>query len=509
MGRSRAWLGIALVLSALTAMVGSAAWLCRDNTLYRDGHWISTKTRLARFTMGAVSFMVTPTALHYNRLNLGVWHGFHEVLYDQPMVLQKAAFDCLLPAETWVTFVFDKTEHGFRGFRLSTASADPTAWLSGDVAGRFYQNVALPLDPATGWHHVELERQPIGWHLTVDGHEIELGKTPTEPGSCGFRGCLGLSAVDNVVLTGADGNTYRDTFDNYAALPRLLCDTLLVAMGVTLAIGYWVKGPGLVVMHLWLLILAVMLFGVQWFYLGPMHPKSIDYSKFPEYRTYIEAAPAADTIVPDLMHRYGGKPSPGPRVIFVGSSQTWGSGANTDDDTWVRVVERRFLHVQCINVGISGVLSKHILTWYPDQFMALHPQVAVIDLGFNDPKADELVQNVGQMFDINDKNHVKSLLILEPNCPQYHDANMPIKRAALQKLAERRHVPYIDMESWLTQHDNDGFVWWDMVHLTSFGQQLFADRVFASLAPMLEGARSGVEEQRASLASGSQDAVAQ
>jgi hypothetical protein len=76
---------LGLVLALLAAWVVEKAVLRQGNTLHANGRWESTKVGLERGILGAVSFLTTRPALHRDRLDLGAWHGFHELLLKQPL----------------------------------------------------------------------------------------------------------------------------------------------------------------------------------------------------------------------------------------------------------------------------------------------------------------------------------------------------------------------------------------------------------------------------------------
>ncbi len=493
--RRSVWLAICLVLVGLTCAVADATWLEHGNTLYHNKRWISAKIGLARYTMGAVSFMVTQTGLHYNQLNLGVWHGFQEIYYHEPVRLSAASFDCKLDANTYVSFLFARNATGFQGIRLSLNPGYRSVWFESTPERRFTRIVPLDVVPRRGWNHVLLVNRSGLW-VTVNGEHLPvLPVDMTGLGQCGFRGCLGDSAVDNVVLDRCDGPPpIVERFDNLAALPSLFVRTFLVATVGVLAVFALTRreprsGPFMVTLGLWLLVVSGLCFGVEWFYYGPMHPKNIDFSRFPEYRNDVETDSLGSAICAAIQDRYAHEVNPGRRIVFVGSSQTWGSGAQTEDQTWVRRIERRLNaeHAaqgpfECINTGISGAISAMLDPLYLQQWITLKPELCVIDLSFNDPSPDDLVRHVKHMIEANQARRIRTLLVLEPACSEYPDPSVPRKREALAGLAQREHVPYVRMQPYLNGHQREGFLWWDMVHLTPFGQQLFADRLYGDAA---------------------------
>jgi hypothetical protein len=54
-------------------------------------------------------------------------------------------------------------------------------------------------------------------------------------------------------------------------------------------------------------------------------------------------------------------------------------------------------------------------------------------------------------------------------------------------VAQAASAPIVDMQAYLAQNEDRGFLWWDSVHLTSFGQRLFAERLLPELVAVLRG----------------------
>ena len=51
----------------------------------------------------------------------------------------------------------------------------------------------------------------------------------------------------------------------------------------------------------------------------------------------------------------------------------------------------------------------------------------------------------------------------------------------MQTIAATNDVPVIPMHEYLGRNYTRGFLWWDHVHLTSYGHQLFAERLYQGL----------------------------
>ena len=51
----------------------------------------------------------------------------------------------------------------------------------------------------------------------------------------------------------------------------------------------------------------------------------------------------------------------------------------------------------------------------------------------------------------------------------------------MKKVASQYHIPVIDLHEYLKSQADTGFIWWDHVHLTSYGQMLAASYIVAQL----------------------------
>jgi hypothetical protein len=56
----------------------------------------------------------------------------------------------------------------------------------------------------------------------------------------------------------------------------------------------------------------------------------------------------------------------------------------------------------------------------------------------------------------------------------------------MQEMGDRLAVPVVDLHGRLRALEGTGFVWWDKVHLTSYGQELAAGLLFDALKPWIE-----------------------
>lgn len=183
------------------AVLGGEVYAQRHNTLRENGRWTSAKAALGKGVMGAAAYMTTRVALAERRLDLGAWWGFQEILYREPVELERADFDLSVPDGAYVIVVAEAGETGFLGIRLSRRADHPSIVFQADGSGRFLAQ--RPLEVALAGrdrHHVGLASGADGVTLDVDGRAVPVRPEPLRPGRFGFRGGCASAAVDDVVI---------------------------------------------------------------------------------------------------------------------------------------------------------------------------------------------------------------------------------------------------------------------------------------------------------------------
>ena len=205
---------------------------------------------------------------------------------------------------------------------------------------------------------------------------------------------------------------------------------------------------------------------------------------------------AQTTLAAELRRKYGYPPGDSVyRILFLGSSQTWGAGATRENDVWVRQLERMLnnddlrLRVECVNAGVSGLLSPQVLAVARD-LRALSPQAAVIDLSNNDVDTAVFRANVDSMVTILTASGIATVLLLEPNSPERrasdsHHGDLAGKHRIMAEVGNAHGVPVIDLHQYLASKNRTGFLWWDFVHLSTYGQRLVAEKLRSTLPALL------------------------
>jgi lysophospholipase L1-like esterase len=166
--------------------------------------------------------------------------------------------------------------------------------------------------------------------------------------------------------------------------------------------------------------------------------------------------------------------------VLVGTSQTWGAGATTDERTWARQLEARLgpERVQIVNTGMSGLVSGDLLDFYRRDWIRYEPDLVVVNLASNDEDGSVLAANVESLLQLNKTRGIRTLVSLEANATEGDNEALRERHEKLRAVAQAADVPVVDLHGCLETRADSGFLWWDFVHLTDFGQKLAADCLF-------------------------------
>jgi len=484
-------------------LLGAASLLANNisldpaQTLHENGRWQSTKATLETGSIGAISFMVTTTALAQNRLDLGAWSGYQEVIYRKPVRLQRMTLDILLARSASLVVIFNKTGRGFSGLQLSTSTGRGSYFFTADSMGRFLkkQEVQVSVDTERPLL-LSLEMANRAVRATLE--EVDLGTYPLDLAQqyqVGFR-CRGsvTAAVDNIVLIDQQGRVIlEERFEPQQRSP--LPPTLLMAAAALLnavlllrhrrrRFVWWILALG----NLLILITTGAAYLVTQKAAGayPSDPGEVNWQGYkrpdlsPEY----------------LLQRIDEQSEEGKdahlRVLFLGGSQIFGQGASTRERTtvsrvcsWLGRETATQQEVQCINAGMPGQGTHLVLKRFTTRWLADKPHLTVLVASYNDQgRPNEFKENVERIIQDSRQQSAEILLVAEPASQRNEELDQ--NHRILRELARRHSVPLVEAQAFLEARREDGFLWWDNCHLTDYGQELMARRIHQAVLGILK-----------------------
>jgi len=184
------------------------------------------------------------------------------------------------------------------------------------------------------------------------------------------------------------------------------------------------------------------------------------------------------------------------RVMVMGTSQTWGEGASTRSDQLVFQIHdflserfRNDVELITFNASFRGSDSTKLVERYKNRLYLLEPDVVVANLSNNDSYKDPeaFASNLTALVTFNERLGIRTVFVLEANSPETNRKRLAILdkfHQIMREVSQTHKVPCIDLDDYLAGKGvyDSGFLWWDYVHLTSYGHKTAAGFVAESIA---------------------------
>ncbi len=496
------------VLTLCAAYPATLIYLNGHNTLHNNGRWVSEKVGLDRGVMGAVAAMVTRVTLFRNRLNLGAYFGHQQfVLRDRGAEIKDIRFKFHIPRQGYLDVLFGPDRRNLFGIRISSHRDFRNIHYRVSPAGEFLATFALPGGDdirLQGWNWAQVRFEDSRVAVTLNG--IPLGEaygTTTPVRTIGVRGSLAPVLLDDVEVSFADGGTLTETFSysrgfvgpfgivgallalliaSYHALLRRFTRLDAATVFVACVVGYGIFAAA-----------VAMFAAVDFYYLAGRYPDNPFEIDFKGYENRIEKSGDVKARLVGIQASLAA--SDDYKIMLVGSSQTWGAGARRPDDVLDRVLERKLnasagpsRRFRVVNTGISALNSSQLLESYRTEWIRIDPDLVVLNLSSSDAwserkagqKRARFRGNLEAFLRINAARNIKTVLVLEANSEEIEGedrSRLQRAHAVMRTVAQEHELPLVDMHGLLGADREKGFLWWDKVHLTSFGQALFAEQL--------------------------------
>lgn len=507
----RVLLGALLVVSLVgTTRLVAGTWLQFQNTIESNGRWVSGKTELERSVMGAAAAMVTRTMTWDNRLNLGSWFGFQDIRWHEPLALAELDVAVLYTEDRHVNIWFGGGSEGRVGIRLSKHDRLPTAWWIEGPDGLMTSVREFYPPLLHDWNDIEIRFEQDGrFRVRINEREVLQAQGPiTEPGTFGFKGGMDDTFIDNVRIQTRDGDEIWEDFSHHRheAAAHVVALALLLALCLGAA---KLRGPGTPVAFPALLVVGVvaacatLIEQVDSRAIWPLYPDEDEI----DYGTYPQSSVRESDVTDAMIEQFGDHEGPvGGRILFLGTSQTYGSGASTVEKTWVaRVCEGLNARVvatppafECMNTGLPGSASPELWKLYRDHWSKLKPDLMIANLGNNDGSAEGLSTSAKRLTEFNQERGIATWFVLEATTSDMGPSRNSSKHEVLRSVSTEYGLPApSEMQAHIFGERGRGHLWWDFVHPTDGGHLLIAEKILedgADLAMSVRARAIGIAE---------------
>ncbi|MGZ3692418.1 MAG: SGNH/GDSL hydrolase family protein [Pseudobdellovibrio sp.] len=476
---------------AIVFAVAYIAWVSgsllsqQKNTLHLNENWKSSKVSLFKGVVGAVAFVTTRVTLAREKIDFGAWHGFNEIILKDKMQPQAVKFDLSMEPNATLDFIFNKTENGFSGLRISANPLFSSGYFEADAEGMFTEFEKSEYSaPAFTTINVSAE---LGKEIDFDiDNQIRLhvSKSLTDKGEIGFRSQFGHTWLDNIYFSDHSGDIFRENFSSKEKIKYFVILSIFLSL-VLLILRHRVLNNEMTALILFnaVCILTVIYFA-DWYYFSGRYPATR--SQIDSWLHAVDTSSYKNNIESNfsILERAKQKISQLKKsdyvVILLGSSQTWGAGAKSGEEQFESYLEKylnsndKKLNVKVINLAVSGYNSQNMLEQLV-AFSSAHPGLVILNAANNDHNVTEFEKNVNSIVNVSLRNKAGVALVQEANFINCTDKHLENNHDILAKIAKEDSVKLIPLHEYLKTITAKGIFWWDCVHMSSLGQRLSAE----------------------------------
>jgi len=500
---------ITAVLAAVAALPWSWELACRQNRPVDHPLWTWTKAHHRVMPVGSRPMLTGSQNFAGNRANLHVWHGFQEMVLLRPCDPSELSFRAKLSPRAALVVFLDRTrpiphpdDPPRLAVRLSSNPQTPSAWLMVDGEGRFTEKQVFSLKSDL----TERRWIPFLLRFSEEGITLYQNSTPVSTTTrtlsgtrhLAFRGSFAryFCAVDDVSILDRVGNlVLSESFDRrdlfFFSWPLCFLIFLLPGVGALYFIRRCAAWQVPIMAGLILVQVTLLSTGMAFWYMATRQRNSYPPAPFMADLEFTNRLIREQTQTLTVQHP---EQTEKRRIIFVGSSQTFGEGASEPEYGWVpRVMQELKQKLSCpdleyLNLGTRGVVSSQMADLYEKVAVTFPHELLCVNLGMNDHTncTDFLQTSLERIIRSAESVGARVVVFSEAVFPNlYNYEHFQIYVEIIRATAERHGLPYMNLEK-VIGNDDDGLRWWDVVHPTDYGHRLIAEAVTPFLAALLE-----------------------
>ncbi|MBI3543175.1 MAG: SGNH/GDSL hydrolase family protein [Deltaproteobacteria bacterium] len=498
--RSRKHAAVTLLVAALFA---SGAWLAlrMTHSLERHASWGSGKL-LQENTglLGAEDFTTSRNSLAGDRLNLERWYGHQEVYRKDPARVGELLVRFRLEANAYLLVLFRDAAGSAVGVRVSRNPLFPSALVAVDPVGKFTRKQPLSLpEPGDAWNELELKPLDGALGLRWNGTAMPaLDATVAGPATIVVRGGRHPAAVARIRALNREGHElFDERFANAPVAPLALFSAAIALVALLVSPGGERKRT--LVVHATTFLSTVLLAGLDARYVAHEHFSGA----WPSRKVVSEAIDRGNGEVARLLEPLLAHPAK-LRVLLLGTSQTWGTGARVEGERWSNLLEKKLaartgVAGALLNTGVRASNLERLVDEHRARWARWKPQLVIAVLGSSDRGRADFAANLEKLVALDAAIGAKTVFVLEATDPEtsqdmegeetdgMSESSLLARHRDLLDVAARHGIPVLDAHRYYSspQVADSGLLWWDFAHLTSYGQALMADQVYAQILKIL------------------------
>ncbi len=437
-------------------------YLSHINTIKYHKEFINLKT-INKYVplMGADEFMTSTVSLNKQSLNLGAWQGYHELTLKEDIDIKDIEIQFTTPETRRLELIF-KTDQGEYLLRVTNSKLYPSIFTKLQ-AQRFTEKKRLNIQKLIEKNTLKVEKNNQVFVITLNNKIIHRF-SPKYISNIVLKGSQSTTTIKNIKI---NDNVYSfSIFHNWqlSIIPSL-CALIILLIIISLMSRYTSKDYSRSLLLFYINIALTTYFAYHFYVQAGRYPETTKESQIEEELLIKNEFARIEELI--------NKSNIAPR-LFIGSSQTFGEGASTKKETWVN----QLCQNNCINSGIRSATTQDFLDNFKIYQNTKFSKV-FINLAYNDTQSDTHSANMRKLVQEFKQISEQVILIIEPYNTVFN--KLSINQENIVNTCQEAQIKCINPMNELTEKYDSGFIWWDMIHLTDYGQKLMADIINKSL----------------------------
>lgn len=510
----------------------------QSNTLASHESWYSFKKPYKPYLsgiMGSYDFLFERQSLADEKLNLGVWFGYQDVLYKNPLSdfeSYKINFN-LESNQSYLWVYLNCSNEKCLAFRSSAYADYPSGFYLIKHNGEILQHLATGPLYTPGQHQIKITKKTDlnrAYQLFVDNILIQDLEYNLPFTLVRFRGGYHPVAVQNIEIIDLQKKSTNIDFKSDFNINRFFA-ALIILMLLSIVIFFIQKEwNSLYLCNMVLAFLAVIVFSFDNYYWSNLYATGrVDptYEKKPNFIVSLEKYRKNLFVNKDAVFRqkdflnlpiwfepfqtiqqmdlkmgvrdfqiidkYGNtkfiksideeiikyNTEKYLKIAFIGGSQTWGAGATGIGNTFgsliikdlTRKTKRKVVGINFAMCG--GVLYDFIER--ADLISKFRPDLLIVNFGANDsPTIDsDFRHQMKEFIDKIKQKKINTLFSIEALSHEYTD-HEPKKARIIREFASQHNINIVSLHNYISssQVRDSGLLWNDLIHYTDFGHML-------------------------------------
>ncbi len=474
--------------------------------------------------MGADEMLLSRAPLSQNQLHLGSFYGFQRLRYYRAIRPSSIEMEVAVPQGGYLELQLDSGKGAFSLLRFSASPEFPSGYFLGKDSEKLELLSSLPEIPEGTWQRLKFEFRENRWIASLNSKQWFALEGLAPPHGQMTLG-TGSRGVDiRSVQIGEGSATTLETFENSRDFPRVFLFFLCVLTALSLVLAKRSSKPvfAAVLASGIFFFLGVGYFSFDYFYWSKKEVCSLTRSWSSDFRSRLDLTVEAVRYelfqglgrwmsygYPDLRSviearyipkryiegpffcssggecSFGKVPPPSEnhsaRWMLVGTSQAMGAGAKNLSESFFskthQLLRKEWKRpLEGLNISVSGSNGVDLFSRFQQKYQDFRPDFMVINLSIN---GDEPTLEAGleKFLNWNQIRGIRTLLLKEA----VDQENDGFKRRyeIISRLARKYQVPTLDMHSYLFAPGvrQSGKIWWDLIHLTNYGQTLVSEKL--------------------------------